>query len=290
MNEWSPRKRAKPMDLPNWIYTIRRELISTPIQSDPRTAGFERPLGVPSDVVFHEVVCGGQADFDAPWDGPSGRLSGDERALLYGLLNLKGHLLELVHAFEMLTGDAQLDDPVVIDLGCGPGTGGLALVNALGAEARFTYIGVDRAASMRALGERLMGAAEALGWMRRVERIWLADARELDWTRPISWRPVIIIASYLLASPTLDAQELVRDAMQLVAKIGSGDVVVLYTNTTRPEANRHFPRFCASLIDEHRFSLLDDNEGRITTGWEQERRLRYALFVRRAIHTLELGD
>lgn len=275
------------MDLPNWIDTIRRELIVTPIREDPRTNHrFQDPLGVPSDTVFDGVIGGGQADFDEEWVGPRGKLSGAERALLYGLFNLKGHLQELTAAFDMLTDRADIGEPVVLDLGCGPGTGGLALANALGCDARFTYVGVDRAASMRELGERLMQAAETRGWMTEVERSWLRDTSELDWREPISWRPVIIIASYLLASPTLDAQALVNGAMEQVKRIGRGDVAVLYTNSVRPEANQQFPRFRDCLIYEYGFDLIDDNEGRISTGGN-ERRLRYALFFRRADRTLE---
>ena len=279
------------MNLPDWLHTIRREHIVTRIESDLRTGNlFKDPLGVPSSIVYNEVIGGGQADFETEWVRGDQRLSPAERALLYGLFNLKGHLQELVAAFDMLTASAEIEDPVVIDLGCGPGTGGLALANALGSKARFIYVGVDRAASMRGLGERLMQAAAARGWMTEVERRWIADVSEFDWREPPSWRPVIIIASYLLASPTLDAQTLVNTAMEQVEKIGRGEVAVLYTNSLRPEANQQFPRFRNSLVDGHGFTLLDDNEGRISTGWDKERRLRYALFFRQAKHTLELGD
>jgi hypothetical protein len=276
------------MELPSWIESIRRELIVTPIREDPRTTDlFEDPLGVPSNMVFDDVVGGGQADFDEEWVGPRGKLSGADRALLYGLFNLKGHLQELTAAFKMLMDRADVCEPVVFDLGCGPGTGGLALANALGRDARFTYVGVDRADSMCELGERLMQAAETQGWMTEVERFWLRDTSELDWREPISWRPVIIIASYVLASPTLDAQTLVNGAMEQVKKVSRGDVAVLYTNSVRPEPNQQFPRFRDCLIEDHSFQLIDDNDGRISTGWGKERRLRYALFFRRANQTLE---
>ncbi|PRQ05089.1 class I SAM-dependent methyltransferase [Enhygromyxa salina] len=277
------------MGLPSWIDTIRRELIVAPIRDDPRTLDpYEDPLGVPTRIVFNDVLGGGQAEFDEAWHGPRGKLSGADRALLYGLLILKGHLQELTAAFDMLTDRAEIWDPVVLDLGCGPGTGGLALANALGRDAQFTYVGVDRAASMAELGERLMQAAQTLGWMTSVERFWLRDTGELNWREPISWRPVIIIASYLLASPTVDARALVNGAMEQVRKIGRGDVAVLYTNSVRLEVNHQLPRFRDCLIEDHGFELIDDNEGRISTGGGQnERRLRYALFFRQAGRTLE---
>lgn len=275
------------MDLPNWLVDLRRDLIVKPIREDPRTTHlFEDPLGVPSSMVF-EVIGGGQADFDKAWVGPCGHLSGAERALLYGLFNLKGHLQELVRAFDMLTARADIWEPVVLDLGCGPGTGGLALANALGRDARFTYVGVDRAASMCELGERLMQAAETRGWMTKVERFWLRDTSEFEWLEPISWRPIIVIVSYVLASPTLDARALVNGVMAQVGKIGRGDVTVLYTNSVRPEANQQLPRFRECLVEDHGFELIDDNEGRISMSGSKDRKLRYALFVRQANRILE---
>ncbi len=98
-----------------------------------------------------EFWYGGQADFDSPCGG----LSSDDLALLYAYWIQLGHVEELVEAFGQHLSGCNIDRPVVIDLGCGPFTGGLAVASALEPPNGFTYIGMDRASAMRRLGERL---------------------------------------------------------------------------------------------------------------------------------------
>jgi hypothetical protein len=104
------------MPLPSWLIDLRRELITNVLRDDPRTVGRSDQLGVSTDRIFSEVIGGGQADFDAPWE----HLSPDDRVLLYAHWNQIGHIEELHHAFTQLLGASTISDPVVIDLGCGP--------------------------------------------------------------------------------------------------------------------------------------------------------------------------
>ena len=97
--------------------------------------------------------------------------------------------------------------------------------------------------------------------------------------------------SYLLANPTLDARKLIGELEGLLAKLGRGPVTVLYTNSHRPEPNRHYPTFRTALLDAG-FKQFADDTGSI----EVERRsvstcreLRYALFHRGDRSTLRLG-
>lgn len=252
-----------------------------PVQQHPLTAG-EKILGVLHSRVFSEVIGGGQADFCTGWhdpNDPSITLSSDDRALLYGYFNFPGHLVEMSRAMEMLTSEAtRLEDPVVLDLGCGPGTGGLALANALGEDARFTYIGVDRAESMLALGESLAQGAGSLGYMGKVERRWVRSIGDIVWAPAPGWRPVIIVCSYLLASPTVEPQRLLAEVLMLVDRIGRGPVLVLYTNSQFDGPNRHFPVFELTLTEAGFTKPVDEVGSVMHRG--KERRLRYALFVR----------
>src|SRR5690349_262369 len=110
------------MDLPAWLETLHRTEIAGVLSADPRTnaVGF---LGVPRQRILTEAIEWGQADFDSPWE----HLSPDDLVLLYAYFNQKGHIEELMHAFAMLFDDSDIARPVVIDVGCGPFTGGLAL-------------------------------------------------------------------------------------------------------------------------------------------------------------------
>ena len=112
-----------------------------------------------------------------------------------------------------------------------------------------------------------------------------------SWPPVPTWRPVFVIVSYLLASPTLKAVTLIEDLEKLLDKLGRGPVTVLYTNSVRPAANLAFPGF-RSALHTARFRMIADDNGIIeaerNTGTTYDRPLRYALFHRAAQNTLQL--
>ena len=277
-----------PVELPQWLQDLRRSEIIERVHADPRSRGGTL-LGVSRDVAAREVIGGGQADFDQPWNG----LSASDRVLLYAYFNQLGHLEELAEAFRMLFADApRPENPIVVDLGCGPFTGGLAIATALGHEQRLDYIGVDRSWAMHELGEKLATAVAELDETPRIDRHWSLDVSSITWGSVPGWHPVLVIVSYLLASPTLDAGELIGELEGLLAKIGRGPVTVLYTNSYRSEPNRHYPTFRSALQDAGFEPKVED-----TGSIEVERRdvprtryLQYALFHRGVQNTLRLGE
>lgn len=279
------------MTVPSWLSSLRRKHVVEVVNRDRRSVG-NLLLGVRRDRIFDEVIGGGQADFDASWVDPRDgavRLSALDRAMLYAYFNMGGHLAELVAAFEMLFRDShRLDEPVVLDLGCGPGTGCLAVAHVLGASEPFQYIGVDRASAMLDVGETLARAAGNYGYRLKPSPIWRQTLVDVPWHHPPGWRPVIVIVSYLLASPTLDAAALVERVLGFIDRIGRGPAVVLYTNSTRDAANRKFPEFRDALMRDGFSLLFDSKEGRVEHG-SRQRNLRYALFVRQQRRVLELG-
>lgn len=271
------------VELPAWLADLRHREIVSRVNDDPRSDGGNL-LGYDPNTAFNQILEGGQADFDAPL----GDLSADDRALLYAYLLQKGHLEELTAAFRMLFPDkARISAPIVVDLGCGPFTGGLALAAALGIEAKFDYIGMDQSAAMRQLGERLALASPLQG----VEHQWCRSLPATIWTEPPRWRPVIVIASYLLKSPNLNTAELVSTFLNLLKKIGRGPVTALYTNAYGEQANQKFPAFRDALLNAG-FSPNVDAEGTIKVERHTEiriRRLRYALFHRPKQNRMSLG-
>ena len=235
-----------------------------------------------------EAIGWGQAAFDESW----GDLSPADRVLLYAYFNQLGHLEELTAAFRMLfrTGPP-VDEPIVVDLGCGPFTGGLAVAGVLGPERRFDYIGMDRSHAMRRFGEHLAVAAMRLDAVPQIDHYWAADLTSVPWRTVPGWRPVIVVVSYLLASPTLNAAELIGELEDLFRRLGRGRVTVLYTNSARPEANLSFPVFRQELQGAG-FELYADDTGSIDIErlqGQRERQLRYALFHRRSRDVLPLG-
>lgn len=269
--------------LPQWLADLRRSHVVEPARSDPRsTVG--TILGVDPETAMTVLAGGGQADFDTSRAG----YTPQDRALLYAYYLQKGHLEELTSAFGQLFGSRSIDDPIVVDLGCGPFTGGLALAGALPPGSQYDYIGVDRSWAMRELGERLASTGEL---PCEIRRHWASDVQSVSWNRPPGWRPVIVIVSYLLASPTLDVVGLFRDLETLLTRLGRGPVTVLYTNSPREAANARFPSFRAALR-EAGFELFADDTGAIEIerwGGARARSLRYALFHRSRQDTLHLG-
>ena len=59
---------------------------------------------------------------------------------------------------------------------------------------------------MRELGETLALAAADLDETPQIDRHWSPDIRSVPWQRAPGFRPVFVIVSYLLASPTLDTR------------------------------------------------------------------------------------
>lgn len=271
-----------PTTMPSWLESARRAVVIEKVHLDPRTRG-DLLLGVRRDRVTLDVLGHGartgQADFTQPWN----HLSTDDVALLYSYFLQKGHLEELIEAFGQLFSQSSIQNPIVIDLGCGPCTGGLALAAVLDPSHAFTYVGVDPATAMHRLGESLVQAAIAHGWMTSSARIWLESMDGAVWHEPLSWRPVIVIVSYLLASPSLDAVDIINRTLALIGRMSWGSVTVVYTNAMDHAANRQFDAFSAAL-ERHGFEVVIDSEGSITVerqGKLRERGLRYALFNRK---------
>ena len=276
------------MALPSWLLNLRHREVVTKIQSSVDTHG-DYIFGIHRDEVFADVLGGGQADFDAPYR----HLGGPDRALLYAYLIQKRHLEELVEAFTQLFNIRAPDEPlIVLDLGCGPFTAGLSLAAALGNDSTFSYIGLDQSASMRELGEKLAVAAEELGVLHGVDRQWVENMGAVQWKAVQGWRPVLVIASYLLASPTLDVGTLIEDIDRLCNQFGRGSVTVLYTNSTKTRANQKFGPFRDALASAG-FRIFADDRGAITINdlkGERARELRYALFHRNVRSTLDIQE
>ena len=290
INATLPRKAPQApkavIELPTWLRQLRDAEIVDRVRSDPRSIPGTY-LGVDSQTAIQEVTRGGQAAFDEPWND----LSPDDRVLLYAHFFQLGHLEELIEAGRQLFEASRIEAPIVVDLGCGPFTGGLAIASMLGRKTRVDYVGVDRSAAMHRLGERLASEAERSHGMPTLHRRWAADISSIDWNRAPGWRPVIVIASYLLASPTLDAVALVTDLDRLLTRLGRGPVTIFYTNAVGADANRGFPGFRAALRDAG-FEVVADDTGEIEISRqsrEKPRLFRYALFQRQRQDTLHLG-
>lgn len=273
-----------PVELPPWLKELRKVEVTNRVRADPRSQGNTLFGMEPREALA--AIGWGQADFDAP----HGALSPNDLALLYAHLNQLGHLEELIKAFgQYFAGSQRPSNPIVVDIGCGPFTGGLALAATLGPEVHFDYIGIDHAASMRRLGERLASSELLPG---NVTRLWATSIEDVQWPSPPCWREVIVIVSYLLASPTLDVAQMATTLEELLDRLGRDAVTLLYTNTRRKEANRLYPAFREKLSAAG-FKNIVEGPGKLwieRRDGKQPRKLWYALFHRLRRQTLPLGE
>lgn len=143
------------VEVPSWLRSVRRSEIVEPVRHDPRSIQ-DTVLGCTMDEVA-EATGRGQVDFDQPWRD----LSSADRVLLYAYAFQPGHLKELIAAFrQLLEHSRHPERPIIVDLGCGPFTGGLAVASVLGPQSPFDYIGVDQSHAMIELGQQLASATE----------------------------------------------------------------------------------------------------------------------------------
>lgn len=264
------------MSIPAWLDAVLDQEVHRVIANDPRTTQGTF-LGWPRNRIFNDVIGGGQAEFDQP----IGMLGGDDRALLYAKYNQKGHLDELCHAFGMLF----LSPPIgrrftVIDLGCGPFTAGLSLAAVIGADHAFRYYGVDQAQSMLRLGLKLADAAKSKGGIHGDTTCFFSNnLHTLNFGRP-SGELVVIVASYLLASPTLNISELVNSLVQALSNIGQGPAAFLYTNSGLHASSRKYSELKEALINFGFSVRIEETEYFAQT--KNARDVHYALFYREA--------
>jgi SAM-dependent methyltransferase len=271
------------MNNATWLTDLLNEEIDKAINNDVRTTATTF-LGWPKDRIFRDVIGGGQADFDADL----GHLTGDDRAMLYARYNQRRHLDELAHAFRHLLGvESDIARPTVIDLGCGPFTAGLSFAAMLGAAEPFRYFGVDRAAAMLQLARRLADAARTLGAFHPGTTISFGQELASVNFGPVRDEWTVVVASYLLASPTLDVESLVGEILVALDRVGPGPVAVLYTNSANANARAKFPAFRDSLM-KGGFNVIIEDIERFTDTSKPPTDVHYALLHRPARMTIEL--
>lgn len=224
------------VELSPWLLRLRQEQVVEPVQNDERSRKGGNVFGMtPGEAQV--AINWGQADFDKPYRD----FSPDDRVILYAYCNQKRHLVELTAVFRHVFREARPSEPILVDMGCGPFTGGLALAGVLGSRCSFDYIGMDRSDAMLRFGRKLAAAANDIDGVPRIHDQWVNDLTTVSWSSAPSWRPVIVVASYLLASRTLRLDTFVSQLNSLLDKLGRGAVTFVYTNSPKPGPNVSFP-------------------------------------------------
>lgn len=248
------------VDLSPWLLRLRREQVVKPVQNDERSKESGDVFGMTLGEA-QVAIDWGRTDFDKPY----GDFSPDDLVILYAYCNQKRHLVELTAVFRHVFRKARPSEPILVDMGCGPFTGGLALAGVIGSGCSFDYIGMDQSEAMLRFGRKLAAAANDIDGVPRIRAQWVNSLTKVSWSPAPSWRPVIVVASYLLASRTLRLEPLVCQLNSLLDRLGRGAVTFVYTNSPKPGPNVSFPnlqeRLAALGFEPHGDEVLSLRPG-----------------------------
>lgn len=244
-----------------FIQDIFRRYILTPINQDPRTRGYAAPLGYASADIRAHILAYGRADFSVECRTVSPPATPADRALLYCYYNLRKHFFTGRYVFGQLIDSLPAiltnpnSQPVFLDLGCGPMTSALALADLY--RERFNqplpirYVGVDIAPAMldkaRTFEQSgLFASSSQFTYFTR----W-ADALESLVEQIQVTNPIIINASYLFASSSLDPAELALFVHELRQRCPISKMYFLFQNPNRTDRNAKYYAWKQALTFAH---------------------------------------
>jgi len=203
-------------------------------------------LGYTSNIIRPDVLKYGKANFDDSYQG----LTPDEIVLLYCYFNMRKHFFTSYSIFERIenldkyfSNDESLK-PIFIDLGCGPATSLIALADFISNKTKqsvsLSYIGIDISESMiRKAKDFVLGidinSESQISFFKSWDESYGAIAKLKDKTNLI-----IINASYLFASESLNVDNLVNFINKLFEKNIGIPIFFIYQNPIDENKNIKF--------------------------------------------------
>ncbi|WP_025144348.1 hypothetical protein [Pedobacter jeongneungensis] len=199
-----------------WSEQLFQDKIIEPIKAHERTVWNNILMGYSFEDAKSVVINFGQTDFDKPVAG----LAGMDIVCLYAYCNMRMHYFAAQHLFErsdlFLTLYQSTGRVKFIDIGCGPATSGLALIEHLYQQTNqsvsFDYIGVDYFATMRAGAEYFMDNDH---FSPKTPNIYVKTLDDIDFEVMEQANSLIFNASYLFASEYLDPHVLAQQVINL---------------------------------------------------------------------------
>ena len=217
----------------------------TPIRVHPKTEWYSKLLGFSKDEIRYKIIELGQANFDKEYGSA---LSSKEIVTLYCFFNMRKHYFTSLSMFERLDNLIDIYNSSkrikFIDIGCGPATSGIALIDYLhtqtGRLVKLDYFGVDIAESMRnAARDFLNNEIIDNNSLVRVVK----EFEEFDLNELADGSCILINTCYLFASPSLDIYNLANFVNEVRSQHKNLLKYLLFQNPNDREKNGKYVCF-----------------------------------------------
>lgn len=183
----------------------------------------------------------GQANFDKEYGNA---LTSKEIVMLYCYFNMRKHYYTSLSMFERLGNLNEIyNSPKrikFIDIGCGPATSGIALVDFLNSQTnlpvKFDYFGIDIAASMRETAKDFL--SNEIVDNNSIVRV-IKEFDELDLSELTDGSCILINTCYLFASPSLDISKLATFVNEVRSQNKNLLKYLLFQNPDDREKNKN---------------------------------------------------
>lgn len=210
-------------------------------------------FGLSKDEILNGALDRGKTDFRVSYKN----LTPDLKVLLYCFFNMKKHFSSSYFIFDKMTNllDYFSDStfkPLMIDLGCGPLTSGLALgdyyYSATGNQLPFNYIGIDIAPEMLSKANEFKNMFcfhEACKFKFEIDWELTYDFIEKN----VKGKNLVLInASYLFASSILNVESLAKFVNTLVKKYAANPIYFVFQNSNYLERNVNYLNFKELIV------------------------------------------
>ncbi len=242
---------AAPLEWSEKMEKLFNKRVVMPVLNDPRTdMSQDISLGYPFPTIRNDIIREGLADFSLGFDdGVHGPLTASEKVLLYCFVNMKNHFFTSLAALQCHERNLKklLDEKLlIIDIGCGPATAGLAFLEEFQGTT-FDYLGVDHARPMQDMATEFFAAANSAGLARqKIITCFVNDWHGIKKHRFGTDNAVLVVFSYFFASESLKTDDLAALAdilKKLKGHRAQKPVAILHMNSPRNHANRNYLKF-----------------------------------------------
>jgi hypothetical protein len=218
--------------------------ILQPVKLLPNTALPATIFGFHKDIIRKDILEYGLTNFDCSYNND---VTPDIKVLLYSYFNLRKHYFSMHHIFRKIRLDQILlkHNLLVVDIGSGPGTAGLAVadyVNRSDQSISISYLGIDISETMnRTAFQNLSKCTKNQNWPQITFDNALSKSTAHSCAESSTF--ILIVASYLFASKSLDEVLMAAKVNELLEGFMSLPIMFVYQNPDSLDKNFKYSNF-----------------------------------------------